>query len=286
MQGVRGSNPLGSISSKPSLTRNSSGEGFVLVGRFHCIPNLIATILKQAGGFPSNRRRFSGWAGLVSSLIARAASMIESVASTQRIARCRLRPATAQDGKQIRGLTRKLYQATLTHGRSTTLNQPQWQAWLTGIIAGLLGAAIWQYPRFAAALLVSSAPLWLTIGFTLCLASHEQHQQCERYWVVEAAGRIVGCGRVDRHAHHAEIYDLFVLSEWRSQGLGRSIMQQLMVQSPTPIYLASLPAATPFYAQLGFQSIASRELPLLVAGRLSLNSPRYRQVGLQPMVFR
>jgi N-acetylglutamate synthase-like GNAT family acetyltransferase len=211
--------------------------------------------------------------------------MIESIASPQRIARCRLRPATAQDAKQIRGLTRKLYQAALTNGRSPLI-QPQWQVWLAGCVAGFLAVAVWQYPHFTAALLISSAPLWLTIGFTLCLASHEQHQQCERYWVVEAAGQIVGCGRVDRHAHHAEIYDLFVLPEWRSCGLGQSIMQQLVAQSPTPIYLASLPAAATFYHQLGFQPIAPRELPLLVAGRLSLNSPRYRQVGLQPMVFK
>jgi N-acetylglutamate synthase-like GNAT family acetyltransferase len=204
--------------------------------------------------------------------------MLQSIPLSPAVDRCRLRPATVQDAKQIRRLTRKLHQAAIA--------PPQWPTWLVSIGVGLLFAAAWQYPYFSFALLISSAPLWLTIGFTVCLASHEQHQQCERYWVVEVAGQLVGCGRVDRHPHHGEIYDLFVLPEWRSRGIGQAIMSQLVAQSPTPIYLASLPTATTFYHQLGFQPIAPRELPLLVAGRLSLNSPRYRQVGLQPMVFK
>jgi N-acetylglutamate synthase-like GNAT family acetyltransferase len=212
--------------------------------------------------------------------------MLESISLSSAVDRCCLRPATVQDAKQIRRLTRKLHQAAMTNGRSKTIVQPQWPTWLVGIGVGLLCAAMWQYPHFSFALLVSSAPLWLTIGFTVCLASHEQHQQCERYWVVEAAGQLVGCGRLDRHPHHGEIYDLFVLPEWRSCGIGQAIMSQLVAQAPTPIYLASLPNAATFYHQLGFQPIAPRELPLLVAGRLSLNSPRYRQVGLQPMVFK
>jgi N-acetylglutamate synthase-like GNAT family acetyltransferase len=212
--------------------------------------------------------------------------MLQSIPLSPAVDCCRLRPATAQDAKQIRGLTRKLHHAAMTNGQSPTLDLPQWQIWLTGIVVGLLFAAAWQYPHFSFALLVSSAPLWLTIGFTVCLASHEQYQQCERYWVVEAAGQLVGCGRLDRHPHHSEIYDLFVLPEWRSCGIGQAIMRQLVAQAPAPIYLASLPRAATFYHQLGFQPIAPRELPLLVAGRLSLNSPRYRQVGLQPMVFK
>jgi N-acetylglutamate synthase-like GNAT family acetyltransferase len=211
--------------------------------------------------------------------------MLQSSPLSLAVDRCRLRPATVRDAKQIRGLTRKLHQAALTNA-ALPVGQGQWQIWLAWIVVGLLFAAAWQYPRFSFALLVSSAPLWLTIGFTLCFASHEQHQQCERYWVVEAAGRIVGCGRLDRHPHHGEIYDLFVLPEWRSCGIGQAIMHQLLAQAPAPIYLASLPGAATFYHQLGFQPIAPRELPILVAGRLSLNSPHYRQVGLQPMVFK
>ncbi len=171
------------------------------------------------------------------------------------------------------------------NGRSTPFAPSKWQEWLAGSVMGLTIAIGWQYPSLVFALLMSSAPLWLIILFTVGIATREEQQQCERYWVMEYHGQLVGCGRIDRHPQHAEIYDLFVLPEWRSTGIGQAIMQQLIATAPRPIYLASLPPAVTFYQQFGFVPIVPRELPLLVTGRLSLNSPRYRQVGLQPMVL-
>jgi N-acetylglutamate synthase-like GNAT family acetyltransferase len=212
--------------------------------------------------------------------------MIESIPSSQLATHCYLRPAQPQDSRQIRALTRKLHQAAMTNGRSETMVPAKWQEWLAWSLMGLTIGFFWQYPSLVLALLISSAPLWLIILFTVGIASREQQQQCERYWVMEYHGKLVGCGRLDIHPQHAEIYDLFVLPEWRSAGIGQAIMRQLIAQAPRPIYLASLPPAATFYRHLGFAPIAPRELPLLVAGRLSLNSPRYRQVGLQPMVLK
>jgi N-acetylglutamate synthase-like GNAT family acetyltransferase len=211
--------------------------------------------------------------------------MIEFLSSSQFVACCHLRPAHQQDGRQIRTLTRKLHQAAMHNQRSATFAASTWQEWLAWSAIGLTIAYCWQYPGMVLAVLVSSAPLWLIILLTIGIASREQQQQCERYWVMEYHGQLVGCGRLDPHPQHAEIYDLFVLPEWRSTGIGQAIMQQLIATAPRPIYLASLPPAVTFYQQLGFVPIASRELPLLVSGRLSLNSPRYRQVGLQPMIL-
>jgi N-acetylglutamate synthase-like GNAT family acetyltransferase len=203
--------------------------------------------------------------------------MIQSLPVTPPIGACHLRPATQPDAKQLRALTRQLHRSAIA--------QPKWQEWLVWAMISFTSLFVWQYPAMAVAIVISSAPLWLVIVFSLCLATHEQEQQCERYWVVEYQGQLVGCGRLDRHPQHAEIYDLFVRPEWRSSGLGRAIMAQLIAQSPQPIYLASLPKATPFYQKLGFVPIAPSQLPRLLSGRLSLNSPRYRQVGLQPMVL-
>jgi N-acetylglutamate synthase-like GNAT family acetyltransferase len=211
--------------------------------------------------------------------------MIESIASPQFVACCHLRPAHQQDGRQIRALTLKLHQAAMNNRRSATFTPSKWQEWVAWSVMGLALVWCWQYPSVVLAALISSAPLWLIILFSIGVASREQQQQCERYWVMEYQGQLIGCGRLDRHPQHAEIYDLFVLPEWRSTGIGQAIMQQLIAQTSRPIYLASLPSATTFYQKLGFVPITTRELPLLVTGRLSLNSPRYRQVGLQPMVL-
>jgi N-acetylglutamate synthase-like GNAT family acetyltransferase len=203
--------------------------------------------------------------------------MIQSFPTSHWQSSCHLRRARAQDGQQIRALTRKLHQIATT--------QPPWHAWVAGFMVSLTIVMFWHYPNLMLALTISSAPLALMILVTALLGKHEQQQQCERYWVMEYQSQIIGCGRIDIHKHHAEIYDLFVLSTYRSRGVGQAIMQQLIAQAPRPIYLASLPSAIPFYHHLGFEPIAARELPLLVASRLSLNSPRYRQVGLQPMVL-
>jgi N-acetylglutamate synthase-like GNAT family acetyltransferase len=203
--------------------------------------------------------------------------MIESLPASHWQSLCRLRPARSQDGKQIRALTRQLHQ--------TAIVQPQWHAWIAGFMLSLTIGLFWHYPSLVMAILISSTPLGLMILGTALIGRQTQHQQCEHYWVMEYQGQIIGCGRVDRHKQHAEIYDLFVLSAYRSQGVGQAIMHQLIAQAPRPIYLASLPTATPFYHRLGFVPIVARELPLMVASRLSLNSPRYRQVGLQPMVL-
>jgi N-acetylglutamate synthase-like GNAT family acetyltransferase len=136
------------------------------------------------------------------------------------------------------------------------------------------------------AALINSSPIWITILLTLAIGQHEQQQQCDRYWVVEHHHQLIGCGRLDQHPQHAEIYDLFVQPQWRTQGIGHRIMTQLIAQTSTPIYLASLPAAVDFYQRLGFTAIPATDLPPLLVNRLSINSPRYRRIGLQPMVLK
>lgn len=203
--------------------------------------------------------------------------MIESHVSSPVLPQCRLRPALASDRRQIRELTRRLQQVAVPASK--------WQSFGGWVLIGLLTFLCLRYPQMGAALLVSATPLIAVVVLALMLADRDQQQQYERYWVMEYNGQIVGCGRIDIHPQHSEIYDLFVSPAWRSGGVGRSIIQQLIAQSTRPVYLASLPQAVSFYRQFGFRPIAARELPVILAGRLSLNSPRYRQVGLQPMML-
>jgi N-acetylglutamate synthase-like GNAT family acetyltransferase len=146
-------------------------------------------------------------------------------------------------------------------------------------------AVIWRYPGETTAVIVSSMPLWVSILLVIVVADYEQQRNWDQYWVVEYQGNLIGCGRLDLHSDHSEIYDLFVLPEWRCHGVGRAIMQQLIEKASRPIYLASLPNATQFYQHLGFKPITPQSLPIFLAGRLSLTSPRYQRVGLQAMIL-
>jgi N-acetylglutamate synthase-like GNAT family acetyltransferase len=188
-----------------------------------------------------------------------------------------LRPAKARDRAKISTLTYKLHR--------TAIPKPPWHYWIGGCLTGLGLALAWHYPTGVLAVLLSTMPLWVAIALAVLLAGQEHQRNWDQYWVIESEGELIACGRLDIHSDHSEIYDLFVLPEWRAQGLGAALMQQMVQKARLPIYLASLPPAVTFYQRLGFRSIPAQALPLLLAGRLSLHSPRYRRVGLQAMVF-
>jgi amino-acid N-acetyltransferase len=188
-----------------------------------------------------------------------------------------LRPADRQDNQSLLRLTRQLHE--------TALPRSQWHRWILLGIASCTIAFMWHYPQLFVMLVVSSAPLWLMIMVVFLVAKQEQQQQWEKYWVIEYRSTVIACARLDIHAEHREIYDLFVLPQWRGYGCGRQLMQHLIATSSQPIYLASLPNAIAFYQTIGFRLIDPQKLPMFLSGRLSLNSPRYRRVGLQPMIW-
>jgi N-acetylglutamate synthase-like GNAT family acetyltransferase len=191
---------------------------------------------------------------------------------------CNLRPARSLDIAAIARLTRQL--------NRTACPAPQWHRWVV-IGLGTIGLVFtWHYPGVLITVVFSTAPLWMMILLVFLIAKQEQKRQWQKYWVIEYQGILVACGRLDQHEQHSEIYDVFVLPEWRSRGLGQAIVQALLQQAIYPVYLASLPGAVRFYQAIGFERIEPQKLPMFAASRLSLSSPRYQQVGLQPMMLR
>jgi N-acetylglutamate synthase-like GNAT family acetyltransferase len=188
-----------------------------------------------------------------------------------------LRPADRQDSQSLLRLTHQLYE--------TALPRSHWHQWILLGVASCAIAFMWHYPQLFVMVIISTAPLWLMILLVFFVARQEQQQQWEQYWVIEYQATIVACARLDIHTEHREIYDLFVLPQWRGHGCGRQLMQHLIATSNQPIYLASLPSAVAFYQTIGFRPIAIQKLPMFLSGRLSLNSPRYRRIGLQPMIW-
>jgi N-acetylglutamate synthase-like GNAT family acetyltransferase len=190
---------------------------------------------------------------------------------------CCLRPAQRRDCQAIRRLTQQLL-------------PDRWQGYKTLLgLAGLFFIALlaglgWVYPGLFWPWVMAVSPGVLLAG--LVAAALDDGLHWERYWVLDQGGAIVGCGRIEDYEIHGELYDLVIDRSLRRQGLGQFLVEQLVQNSRRPLYLASLPGAIAFYQQLGFVIVDRSELRPLVQSRLSLTNPRFRQLGLQPMVLR
>jgi N-acetylglutamate synthase-like GNAT family acetyltransferase len=191
---------------------------------------------------------------------------------------CCLRPAQRRDCQAIRRLTQQLLP-----------EQRQGYKMLLGLVGlffmALLACLGWVYPALFWPWVMAASPgVLLMMG--LVAAALGDGLDWQRYWVLDRQGVIVGCGRIEDYGIHGELYDLVIDRSLRRQGLGQFLVEQLVQDCRRPLYLASLPGAIAFYQQLGFVIVDGRELRPLVQSRLSLTNPRFRQLGLQPMVLR
>jgi N-acetylglutamate synthase-like GNAT family acetyltransferase len=76
-----------------------------------------------------------------------------------------------------------------------------------------------------------------------------------------ADGEVVACAQVKPHADGTlELASLAVRPAWRSRGLARRLIEQLLSQSPRPIYLTCRTGLGVFYKNFGFHALASDEL--------------------------
>jgi amino-acid N-acetyltransferase len=211
-----------------------------------------------------------------------------------------LRPACGRDARSVMRLGRRL--------ASEAMAGP-WVPWRRRLLLTALGLGpvlgYWwglAHPTGAVLLILALLPIWLPLMVLLIVAQCQPHEHWQRYWVVEQVGsktptrrwqlaklqipsKIVACGRIDRCAQHAELYDLYVVPAWRGQGVGRVLVEHLVEQSNRPLYLACLPAAVGFYRRFGFVPIGSETLPVVLRARLSFLNPRLTRLGLQAMVL-
>ena len=76
-----------------------------------------------------------------------------------------------------------------------------------------------------------------------------------------ANGEVVACAQVKPHADGTfELASLAVRPAWRRRGLARHLIEQLLSQSPRPIYLTCRTGLRAFYEKFGFRALASDEL--------------------------
>ena len=76
-----------------------------------------------------------------------------------------------------------------------------------------------------------------------------------------ADGEVVACAQVKPHADGTlELASLAVRPAWRGKGLARRLIEQLLSQSPRPIYLTCRTGLGVFYEKFGFHALASDQL--------------------------
>ena len=76
-----------------------------------------------------------------------------------------------------------------------------------------------------------------------------------------ADGRLVACAQLKPHADGTlELASLAVSPAWRGRGLARRLVEQLLSQSPRPLYLTCRSSLGAFYEKFGFRALAPGEL--------------------------
>ncbi len=80
--------------------------------------------------------------------------------------------------------------------------------------------------------------------------------------VVDEQDRVIGCGQVKPHADGTrELASLAVVPECQRQGIGKSIVEQLLAENPLPLYLTCRASLQPYYEKFGFQVMLPTVMP-------------------------
>ena len=102
------------------------------------------------------------------------------------------------------------------------------------------------------------------------------------FLVAEEEGMVIGIGQIKRHRDGTpELASLVVAAERRGAGIGQALVRALVARHQGPLYLFCLATLESFYAALGFQRAARRQLPLTLAFIHGLGNT----VGCLPMLW-
>ena len=80
---------------------------------------------------------------------------------------------------------------------------------------------------------------------------------------VDEQERVIATGQIKPHNKGAilEMASIAVVEEHRGKGLARAIIEQLLKESPRPLYLTCRLRLEPFYQKFGFQVLSYEEMP-------------------------
>jgi N-acetylglutamate synthase-like GNAT family acetyltransferase len=79
---------------------------------------------------------------------------------------------------------------------------------------------------------------------------------------VKDDGQVLGIGQIKPHgAEVLELASIAVFPEYRGLGVARAIIEQLLKDSPRPLYLMCESSLGPLYEKFGFRSLPYEEMP-------------------------
>ncbi|NJP11728.1 MAG: GNAT family N-acetyltransferase [Leptolyngbyaceae cyanobacterium RU_5_1] len=173
---------------------------------------------------------------------------------------CLIRPARSIDKPLIRSLLKQFRQEVVP---PISRSEQVWRAVAIALVGGVgiyMAIAI-GLPELMN-LLVGSA---IVVGLGALTAFFlTWNDDWEDFWVIEHNRTLVACAKLRSYSHYSVLHDLFVLPEWRSQGLGSYLVTYLGAQATKPLYLTCLPALMQFYLRLGFTPVSAKNLPPLL----------------------
>jgi N-acetylglutamate synthase-like GNAT family acetyltransferase len=107
-------------------------------------------------------------------------------------------------------------------------------------------------------------------------------QEWRKFWIIEQNGQVVACGKLCEYVTYSMLYNVLVLPEYRSQGLGSALVKHLTGQATKPLYLACSPAKIGFYTRLGFVQMRSSDLSPMLRHELGIST----RPEIVPLVLR
>ncbi len=79
---------------------------------------------------------------------------------------------------------------------------------------------------------------------------------------IDPTGIMIGCGQVKPHGDGSfELASIAVLPEWRGKGVARAIIEHLLQEHPSRLYLTCRSELEPLYQKFGFQTIMMEAMP-------------------------
>ncbi len=191
---------------------------------------------------------------------------------------CLLRPACAADKPLIRKLLNQFRQEMLPNA---SLMEWLLRGSLVGLMVGFIAVLAISFGWQRMISLLAGPTIVVGIGLLIVLV-FTWNEDWENFWVIEHNSAIVACAKLRRTSRYSLLHDLYVLPEWRSQGLGSYLVHSLGSQAAKPLYLTCLPRLAQFYLRLGFIPVSANTLSPLLQFDLGLPG----RLEVMPLVLR
>lgn len=102
-------------------------------------------------------------------------------------------------------------------------------------------------------------------------------------------GEFIGCGQIKVHADGThELASIAVQPQWQGRGVGRALIETLLADCTSELYLMSISALKPLYQKFGFEEIGLERMPKYFRRitRMPAMVAEFERVGERIMVMK